>query len=399
MSIFNIPKSLLDAVNKVLLQEHEMTKREVVAVDKKYAKQIAKHRLAANDISGHLFSSSDRLVLPVMDTEHPTKTAVESHLRNAGYQNIDYKNAKVKDSYGRDLSMGKALSRSGASKQLMNDFAAHQQTYAKQPDTSNLQVVISKHPHDVIGMSHGTNWGLRPNEEAIGETPVQSCMRFDTYQHEHHMPKELQAGTHVAWLTHKGDNEAKEPLARITLRPYDTNNSSNELKYTQFHWHIPINSEIYRYAHGVDPEDPAENLVMNMHYSTEEGNEIPHADKHYGTFVNDSDTNHITLTSRFNTPITHNDFKNFILGFTDNMDVPMHGVNTAPDEQTAVNNTNGSGSHTILVPGKKMYGEQSDQFASTVKNWTDTHFKPNPGSKYTARRGIYLDGDSPTINA
>ena len=54
--------------------------------------------------------------------------------------------------------------------------------------------------------------------------------------------------------------------------------------------------------------------------------------------------------------------------------------------------------NTILVPGKKMYGEQSDQFASTVKNWTDTHFKPNPGSTYTARRGIYLDGDSPTIN-
>lgn len=400
MSIFNIPPALLNAINKVLLQEHELTRREVVAVNSKYGPQIEKHKEEANKISGHLFGSNDRLVIPIENTEHPTKTAVESHLRNVGYTDIDYRGAKVKDRYGRDISIGKALARSGASQQLMNDFAAHQQTYAKQPDTSNLQVVISKHPHDVIGMSHGTNWGLRPNEEAIGEQPTQSCMKFDTYQHDQHMPYELNSGTHVAWLTHKDDDEAKEPLARITLRPYDRDIPKlGEPKFKQFKINVSKDSQLYKTAIDCNPDDPSEHIAMGIHYAIEDYH-IPHGDNHYGTFPHEDERYRSTFISEFKHPITHSQFKQFVRGFADNADVSMYGIDTQPlgEPEKHITDNIDRTPHTVLIPGKKMYGEQSDQFKSTVQNWANRNFKPKENSTYNARKGIYLDGDPSAIN-
>lgn len=222
MSIFDLPKSLLNAVEAVLLKEHEMSRGEVAAVDKKYSDEIAAHRSKTSKISGHVFPEGvDRIVLPLINTSHQTKTDVETHLHSNGFHSVDYASGTAKDSYNRSVSIGKALNKTGAEKELVDRFATHQKTYAKQPETSNLQVVISRHPHDVIGMSQGTQWGLRPDEEhSTKEKHIQSCMRFDTTHHDKYMPSELTSGTHVAWLTKVGDNEAKEPISRITLRPY-----------------------------------------------------------------------------------------------------------------------------------------------------------------------------------
>lgn len=86
MSIFNIPQTLLEAINSVILKEHEMTKREVVFADNKYKNEIKNHREATKQISGHIFpEGQDRIVIPLETEQHPTKTAVENHLHSNGF--------------------------------------------------------------------------------------------------------------------------------------------------------------------------------------------------------------------------------------------------------------------------------------------------------------------------
>ena len=401
MSIFDIPKSLLDAINVVLLKEHELTRGEVQAISNRYSSEIDSHKTAASAISGHVFpEGKDRLVLPLSTEEHPTKTAVESHLHGNGFHSTDYREGLTKDSYNRNVSIGKALVRTGADKQLVNDFAKHQQTYANEPDTSHLQVVISKHPHDVVGMSQGTQWGLRPGEEhSTVDKHVQSCMRFGTYQHERHIPEELKAGTHVAWLTNKGDDEAKEPHARITLRPYDRAvETGEEPKYSKFMIRVPKNSSYYRqqYDDFGSHEEIENSIPMDIHYSLEDVH-VPFGEQHHGTFHHSTDTTGMNFVSRFKKPLTAKEFSSFQSGLANALGTQRFDAFPVKDSMEMKPAPKDDEKHAILVAGSKIYGQHSDAFKQTVDKWTKQHFEPKPNSSYVSRKGIDLDGDSSKI--
>lgn len=401
MSIFDIPKSLLDAINLVLLKEHELTRGEVQAVSNRYNSEISAHKNAANAISGHIFpEGKDRLVLPLSTEEHPTKTAVESHLHQNGFHSTDYRAGLTKDSYGRNVSIGKALVRTNADKQLVNDFAKHQQTYADEPDTSHLQVMISKHPHDIVGMSQGTQWGLRPGEEhSTPDKHVQSCMRFGTFQHERHIPEELKAGTHVAWLTNKGDDEAKEPHARITLRPYDRAIESNEEpKYTKFMMRFSKNSAYYRSEldSAGDHDGVEQNIPRNIHYALED-EPVPFSKEHYGTTHHSTDSTGMNFVTQFKKPLTQQEYSRFHAGLIGVLGSGRLDAFPVKDSVVMKPATDDNDKHTILVPGSKVYGQHSDAFKQTVSKWTKQHFEPKPTSSYVSRKGIYLDGDESKI--
>lgn len=402
MNVFNIPPSLLEAVNKVLLNEHEMTRGEVQAISQKYASEIAAHIEAANKISGHLFSpGSDRLVIPLQNEEHPTKTAVEAHLHQNGFHSTNYRMGITTDVYGRGVSIGKALTKTKAPKQLINDFAAHQKTYAKQPDTSNLQVVISKHPHDVIGMSQGTQWGLRPGEEhSTIDKHVQSCMKFGTIQHDQYMRHELKAGTHIAWLTKKGDNEAKEPLGRITLRPYDAAyDASNQSMHDSYSFNIPYRSELHKNARESwsDEGDDAQSLESHIFYAADTDEWINDADSvSHVTVSRHPELSNFVATVKFKSPMSHIRMKEFHEQLMDSIGhsaIPIFNTESAVSapSQSKVD------AHTVLIPGKKSYGQQSDGFENTVKMWAEKHFAPKLNVAYDSRKHTYLDGDAPTF--
>lgn len=226
MNIFNSPQSLLDAINSVILTEHELTRREVEKTSNVFGNEIAKHREAASAISGSAFpEGKDRIVVPLESAMTDAQSDVENHIHSKGYHSTNYLAGTTRDAHDRDVSIGKALTKTHAPQSLIDRYATHQQVVAKNPESNNLQVVISKNPHDVIGMSQGTEWGKRPSEMHANDMAQQSCMRFGTHQFDSHMANELKAGTHVAWLTHKGDDEAKEPIARITLRPFKEHNA------------------------------------------------------------------------------------------------------------------------------------------------------------------------------
>ena len=233
--INTIPKSLIDAAKIIL--EHSLNQQELELSQTKFKKEIAAHKIAATQISKDAFpEGEDRIVIPLQPTKTPTQSAVEDHLQASGYVNHDYVGGTTQWGKGsaRRVSIGKALTMSKAPQQLINDFAKHQQTIKQNPDTKGLQVVISKNPYDVIGMSQGTSWGLRDNQTCDAKH-VQSCMAFPDMKtgrnvtHEIYMPNELTNGTHIAWLTKEGDNEAKEPLSRIVLRPFSAEKVNHQI--------------------------------------------------------------------------------------------------------------------------------------------------------------------------
>ena len=402
-NIFNIPRGLLDAVNKVLLTEHELTRREVAQVDNSYADEIVEHRKATAKISGHVFGTADRITVPLDHSDSHVKTAVTQHLHSIGHTGVDFASGTSVDKHGRTTSIGRTLAKTDAPKSLIDSYATHQQSHADEEELhkKDLQVVISRHPHDVIGMSQGTDWGLRDGEHPIDTKAAgkESCMAFGTYQHGAHMRHELKAGTHVAWLTHKGDDEAKEPLARITLRPYTTvDQNPSELKYKSYKFDVPKKSQLYHNSkfEAVDG-DVSNSVDTNLDMATSDNDAIPHHESFFGSETKEhhSGTKLVT-TVHFNKPMSTSAIRDFHHGLSDEIGhYELHnfdGIDPEPHQASTA-----GPAHEILVPGKKHYGRTSYKFRQTVEKWADTHFKPKSGEPYTSKPGVYLDNDPSSI--
>lgn len=504
MSIFNIPKSLLEAVNGIILNEHEMTRREVKKVNDQYSPEISQHKLVAQKISGHAFpEDKDRVVVPLENGMTNVQQDVESHIHSHGYHSTEYHNGVTMDTHGRKVSIGRALTKTKAPQNLIDRYATHQQSVGKNPESENLQVVISKHPHDVIGMSQGTEWGLRGNEGPIGhEHAQQSCMKFDTPQFKQHMSKELSNGTHVAWLTHKGDDEAKEPLARITLRPYKEStgetggtmhlriheDDAHKLYGSEFpleHMHKDIQEMIsdhsspdlkasfthkddhgnYNYivtgsktpehdAHALHdifqstppavvhayykpPEKHYDQVLMwihDKHPTMKNAREFHEDMKHEGDmFENKHDVFSHYMTMRYDpeyaedahirqfshinyhpefsrgehhafmvnfsreNPIAESELKQFKNSINAAEPDKMHPITMLPHREAPSLTPAGDEAKTILVPGKKVYGQYSDAFKNTVRKWAETATPYESGKTYHLASGVYSDGDPHTI--
>lgn len=159
------------------------------------------------NISAHVIpKGTDRIVIPLKDpSDESPHPAVANHLISNGYSISSYRDGKAKDKYGRDVNIGKILNKTNAHKDVITAFNSD-------PNRSNkrlhddMQVVISRHPYDVAGMSTGQSWT--------------SCLDMDCGINRKLLPHEVHEGTHVAYLTKKGDDTAKAPLARIALKPY-----------------------------------------------------------------------------------------------------------------------------------------------------------------------------------
>jgi len=153
----------------------------------------------AHKLSDHVFGSSDRLVLPV--EHHPIESRIPHHvklaLKSKGIENVDYEKGLGKDKYGRDVKITKHLEPSD-----LKDYLEHRQT------KGDHEIVISRHPYDIAGMSTNRGWV--------------SCMNMSGGSNREYLPDEIKQGTHVAYLVNKGDHKIKNPLARIALKPFET---------------------------------------------------------------------------------------------------------------------------------------------------------------------------------
>jgi hypothetical protein len=194
----------------------------------------------AEQISGHVIpKGQDKVTFPLEGSEehvepHPD---IQKHLEQHGYKVSDYKAGLAKDKYDRDVKIGKVLGKTKASPELMNTFNNDPKRAASRASASGLHVTISRHPHDVAGMSTNQGWRSCMSMGKKGQTANQDYDddeygKYDTGQDEqtgqysHYLKGDVQHGTHVAYLHRSDDPEAKKPLARIALKPFEAEGKS-----------------------------------------------------------------------------------------------------------------------------------------------------------------------------
>lgn len=190
---------------------------------------------AAEKLSSHVIPHGQhKVVIPV---EHAALDAaaltaphdVRAHLEKHGYEVHDYHAGQVKDKYGRIMKLGKALSATKAPDHIVRQFTNDPDRTNKNSDTH--QIVISRHPHDVAGMSTDRGWT--------------SCMHMQDGSNREYLKHDIAHGTHVAYLTRKGDDDIKNPIARIALKPFISHNEEDE-------HHSILRPEIATYGEGTD---------------------------------------------------------------------------------------------------------------------------------------------------
>lgn len=169
---------------------------------------VKKHGSTAQDISSHLpFNDQGRLEIPLEHTEENSAISpeIEQHLNKKGYKPIS-KNLAVDSTGKRQMKIGKLLA---DNPELQKQHAL---SGAKSgSDNKNVKIIISRHPHDVAGMSTDRGWT--------------SCMNMEdkcdlNLSKNKYLPQEIKHGTHVAYLVNNDDNDIKKPIARIALKPF-----------------------------------------------------------------------------------------------------------------------------------------------------------------------------------
>ena len=163
------------------------------------------------------------VTFPITDNSEADPDVVD-HLMQHGYDVHDYKagiaakKVTVGDpSRGIPLrekvvhhNIGSVLQKTGADPEVIK-------SYTNDPTRSNkaskdLHVCITKTPYGVAGMSTGTHWN--------------SCMNINTGSNRQYVNKDLEHGTHVAYLVNHDDHDAfkfgepTKPLARVALKPF-----------------------------------------------------------------------------------------------------------------------------------------------------------------------------------
>lgn len=73
-------------------------------------------------------------------------------------------------------------------------------------DPDCLRVVVSREPIDIAGMSTNRRW--------------RSCMSKDKGKNYRFVPREIEAGSLVAYLVHEEDVQLQYPLMRVLLKPF-----------------------------------------------------------------------------------------------------------------------------------------------------------------------------------
>lgn len=132
-------------------------------------------------------------------------TELKDYMDYHGYKMIDYDKGLCADKNGKQVRIGKLLNRVGETKLLKvyNDSKTDKLKYV-----SDLQVVISRHPYDIIGMSTNRGW-----------TTCQD-LNDKRYHGEYlyGIKNILEGGSLIAYLIRKKDRNIKYPISRCLIR-------------------------------------------------------------------------------------------------------------------------------------------------------------------------------------
>ena len=134
-----------------------------------------------------------------------TQKELQNAISNLGYEIDDYKHGLAKKSSdpSKKIKIGKLIK----DKKLLNKFA-NDPIRAATRQASPLEVVFSRDPIDIAGMSTDRGWV--------------SCMDLDDGPtvNNKYIPADIKNGAIIAYLIRENDKNIDNPLARILIKPY-----------------------------------------------------------------------------------------------------------------------------------------------------------------------------------
>ena len=215
-SDFNILKSSL--VNEAL--KPSQYRDLVKGWDKERYKDIFTNDKYEHDRNGY------RVFLPIDDEQgllnriknSHAYNIVEKELEKLGYDIQDYIKgiAVMKNNRKRMVKIGKLLrpteqekaeaytSKNPSLKPIAYERFVNDEN--RQSTQKQHEVVISRHPYDIAGMSTDRGWT--------------SCMNLENGLYKRYVPLDIKHGTVIAYAIRKGDRNIQNPVARVLIKPF-----------------------------------------------------------------------------------------------------------------------------------------------------------------------------------
>lgn len=170
--------------------------------------------------------SGDRLYFNLEKSEEqeikiPLKDRIIYYLNQANYEVVDFKEGLVRKKGEKNIvKIGKVLTMLSKSdpdaKYFLNVYNnAKSVMVLDAPDV--YVMVISRHPYDIGGMSTDRSW--------------KSCMNLRGGENEHYVPIDIEKGTIVSYLLNKNDLNIKNPIARISIKPFINKSNEKDVLY------------------------------------------------------------------------------------------------------------------------------------------------------------------------
>ena len=171
--------------------------------------------------------SGDRLYFNLEKSEEeeiktPSKDGIISYLNQASYEVVDFKEGLVRKKGDKNIvRLGKVLTMLSKidpkAKYFLNVYNNEKSVLALDtPD--DYVMVISRHPYDIGGISTDRVW--------------KSCVNLrGTHENKEYIPIDIEKGTIVSYLLNKNDLNIKNPVARISIKPFINISDEKDVLY------------------------------------------------------------------------------------------------------------------------------------------------------------------------
>lgn len=249
-------------------------------------------------------STHDVRVIPYAPPIPKPSYDMTRHLDKLGYDVHDYEAGLAKRKGAKNpIKISKILASDNSKKltsheYVSNEYDSHR---AFKRNTSDLEVMITRDPYHVAEQSTNKPWrscmalGTCPGSDDWDERPTDRELEkefgavHDAGIHYKKTIDDIHGGAHMAYLIRKGDYELKKPLARLSLKPYNSPDIS-DIRAKDYEtrrknpYHLPK-------AKDLEPEHTVLRPIGRV-YGLEEGS---HLSDHFQEFMTDFTEKHFPM--------------------------------------------------------------------------------------------------------
>jgi len=217
---------LKDILSEILLKEALPISlaKQYTSIERNPAMKIALDSIFSNLTklpNAKTSKRGDRVYFPfssdggLQTTQSPIQKDIEQSLQGTEYSLKDYSLGVAIDKHGREVKLGKVLTKLGKP-ELVNKFNGDKQREsAKKTD---FIMVFSKHPYDIAGMSTDRGWT--------------SCMDVYDGVSSQYVSADVEEGSFICYLAKPEDVNLNKPTARVLVKPFVSIKDESEVLYS-----------------------------------------------------------------------------------------------------------------------------------------------------------------------